>query len=140
MAATPARQLALELLIDRLAVCRLPASSPIPDWATKAAFWSITRTADELSVVCAESSVPDPVQAERDWRVLRVIGTQEFTLVGVLASLVGPIAAAGVSVFSISTYDTDYLLIPSASLVRAIEALSAAGHKVPRGDSITTPV
>ncbi len=120
----------LRILPDRLAVCRLDVTSPIPPWAFEGDFSSITRTAEELSVVCAESAVPAGVRAERGWRVLRVVGTQDFALLGVLASLVEPIARAGISLFSISTFDTDYLLIKAANLTSAVAALTAAGHAV----------
>ena len=120
----------LLLLDDRLAICRLDARSPIPPWALTETFGSITRTRDELSIVCPEASVPATVRAEGGWRLLRVIGTQDFGLVGVLASLVHPIAQAGVSLFAISTFDTDYLLIKEDHFTRARDALLAAGHSL----------
>lgn len=91
---------------------------------------SITRTADELSVVCAEATVPQRVQAERGWRALRVEGPLEFSLTGVLASLAVPLAEAGISIFAISTFNTDWLLVQSVRLGEAVEALRDAGHEV----------
>jgi hypothetical protein len=92
--------------------------------------FSVTRTPDELSVVCDASAVPDDVRCERGWRCLRVAGAMPFTLVGVLASLTAPIAAAGVGVFALSTFDTDYLLVKESDFARAVEALRTAGHTV----------
>ncbi len=126
-AATP---LTLYLLAETFGICRLERSAAIPAWALEAPWMSITRTSDELSVVCPESSIPDAVQAERGWRALRVAGVLDFSLIGVLASLTAPLAQAGVSVFAVSTYDTDYLLIRAADLSRAMAALRQAGHQV----------
>jgi hypothetical protein len=124
---TPHR-LALNLLTGNFAVCRLAADAPLPSWAAGGPFVSITRTAEELSVVCPEEAVPEGVPCERGWRCLRVAGTLDFALVGVLASLAVPLAEAGVSVYAISTFDTDYLLVRGGSLERAVEALGRAGH------------
>jgi hypothetical protein len=93
-------------------------------------FFSITRTADELSVVCQQSLVPDDIRCERDWRCLRVAGTMAFSMVGVVAALVTALAEAGVSVFVVSTFDTDYLLVKEHDLEKAVAALRAAGHEV----------
>ena len=112
------------------AVCKLATGSPIPTWATTGDLFSVTRTADELSVVCRQEVVPEGVTCERDWCCLRVAGTMPFTLVGVLASLTTPIARAGVGVFAFSTYDTDYLLVKTGEMHKAVAALRADGHEV----------
>jgi hypothetical protein len=112
----------LLLLPGTYAVCRLAADEPIPAWATGALI-SVTRTGEELSVVCGAEAVPAGVRCETGWRCLRVAGTLDFSLVGVLATLLVPLAEAGVSVFAISTFDTDYLLVKESNLVRAVEAL-----------------
>lgn len=112
------------------AICKLAAGSPIPPWALAGDLFSITRTADELSVVCRQEVVPDGVTGERDWRGLRVAGAMPFTVVGVLAALTAPVANAGVGVFAVSTFDTDYLFVKADDLVKAIAALRAAGHEV----------
>lgn len=91
---------------------------------------SVTRSASELSIVCAESCVPSSVKAQRSLRCLRVRGPLDFAEVGVLNSLTEPLAQAGISVFALSTYDTDYLLLPSSELEAAVSALIAAGHFV----------
>lgn len=119
----------LECIPGRYAVCRLDATAPVPVWAT-GPFVSVTRTADELSVVCADEYIPPDVQAEPDWRCLRVAGTLDFALVGVLAALVQPLAAAGVSVFVVSTFDTDYLMVKGPEFGRTVEVLRNAGHAV----------
>jgi hypothetical protein len=115
------------------AVCRLAAEAPLPAWAgggPPGSFVSITRTADELSIVCRQELVPDDSRCERGWRVLRVAGTLDFTLVGVLASLLVPLAEADVAVFAVSTFDTDYLLIKEDRWDAAVEVLRHAGHSV----------
>jgi hypothetical protein len=112
------------------AVCKLPPGSPLPAWATAGDLFSVTRTPDELSVVCGEEAVPGGVTCECGWRCLRVAGAMPFTLVGVLASLTSPLANEGVGVFAISTFDTDYLLVKEADFPKAVAALRAAGHEV----------
>src|SRR5262245_43033763 len=122
--------LTLLVLPDLFAVCRLDPSDPVPSWAFDAVFSSITRTADELSILCPERSVPEGIHCEKNWRCLRVAGTIEFSVVGVLASLVFPLAEQGISVFAISTFDTDYLLVKDKDFGMARAALRAAGHSV----------
>jgi hypothetical protein len=125
-------RLDLVLLRGPYAVCRLPVDAASPAWAVGECT-SVTRTAEELSVVCREEAVPEGVRCERGWRCLRVAGTMDFALVGVLASLLVPLADAGVSVFALSTFDTDYLLVKEEDLAKAAEALAAAGHSIADG-------
>lgn len=125
---TAPRQLRLSLLEATFAIVRLPAQSPIPSWAAAGPFFSVTRTADELSIVAEASRVPPDVQSHSGWRVIQVHGPFELTEVGVLASLAAPLAAANVSLFVLSTFDTDYLLVPAQNLASAIAALQNAGH------------
>jgi uncharacterized protein len=122
--------LTLILLPDRFAVCRLSGQDPVPAWAWTGSLCSITRSAEELSIVCAQEAVPDAVTAERDWRALKVLGPLDFSLVGILARLTAPLAAAGISLFAISTYDTDYLLVKEERLAEAVAALQQAGFRV----------
>lgn len=112
------------------AVCQLPAGAAIPGWATSGELFSVTRTKEELSLVCHQDVVPTGVQCQGGWRCLRVAGTLPFALVGVLAALTVPLAEVGVSVFVFSTYDTDYLLVQGEVTLKAIAALRAAGHAV----------
>jgi uncharacterized protein len=120
--------LTLTLLPELFAVCRLPAGAELPAWATAGVFYAVTRTAHELSIVCAQEQVPAGFACQPGWRCLQVAGPLDFALTGVLASLAQPLAAAGISIFAISTYDTDYLLIQDKALDAARAALHSAGH------------
>jgi hypothetical protein len=124
------RRLSLTLLPDALAICRLEPGAPVPEWALAAPWWSITRTPDELSIVCAEARVPEGVSASRGWTALRFAGPLPLDQTGILASVTTPLAAARVSVFALATYDTDYVLIPAAQRAVAIDVLERAGHSV----------
>ena len=121
------------MLPGTLAVARLEPGASVPSWATQGALTSITRTPDELSIVCADEAVPVHVRAERGWRALRVVGTIDFALTGILASILSPLGAAKVSIFAVSTFDTDCVLVHAYALAPAIEALRAAGHRVVEG-------
>ena len=108
-------------------MCRLSPDTPAPTWAT-GSFVNITFTSDELAIICPAENVPPTVRAERDWRVLKLVGPFPFTAVGVLASLATPLARAGISLLSIATYDTDYFLVKSDVFDEALAVLIAAGH------------
>jgi hypothetical protein len=124
------RQLTFEVLERTFAVCKLVQDAAIPAWAGAGEFMSITRTADELSMMCCQDDVPPGIACERGWRCLRVAGTMPFSLVGVLASLTVPLAEAGISVFAISTFDTDYLLVKEINLIAALKVLRSHGHRL----------
>jgi hypothetical protein len=130
--------LALTVLPGRLAVCRLPDRALAP--APAAPLGAVIRRGDELTVVCAEEDAPaDASSVQGGWRALEVAGPFDLTsVVGVLASLAGPLADAGVSVFVVSTFDTDVLLVQEGALDAAVAALRAAGHSVrgARGDAV----
>ncbi len=121
-------QLTLILLPERYAVCRLAPDAAIPAWALSGPFCSITRTADELSVVCLDAVVPPEAQCERGWRAIKFSGPFDFALVGILVAVAEPLAAAGISIFAISTYDTDYILIREAQYDAAIAVLKVQQH------------
>src|SRR5690349_512438 len=104
-------KLSLRLWSDAYSIGRLDADAPIPGWATAGRFFAIARTALELSVVCASALVPQDATARHGWRCLAVDGPLDFDLIGVLAELSGTLADAGVSIFAVSTYDTDHLLV-----------------------------
>lgn len=125
--------LALLVLEERLAVARLAPDADIPTWAS-GKFTSITRSSEELSIVCDDRSVPREVPAERGWRVLKVRGPIPFETTGVAAALVSPLATAGISVFLISTFDTDYLLVKENRFAEALAALRARGHEATEWD------
>lgn len=124
--------LTLTVLPEKLAVCRLDAGEEIPAWALKSRYSSITRTRDELSIICEEQFVPQGVKCERDWRALRLEGPFDFNLVGVLASVLDPLAFAAISILAVGTYDTDYVLVREGHLERAVAVLLTAGHAVHR--------
>jgi uncharacterized protein len=119
--------LTLDVLPQTLAIARLPASATIPAWAAGEPLTSVTRTADELSIVCVQSAVPDDVPQTGGYRALAVRGPLDFGLTGILSGLTAPLAAAGVPVFVLSTYDTDLVLVPEAHVDAAVAALRAAG-------------
>jgi hypothetical protein len=122
------------VLIERLAVCRFASDARIPAWALEGAFFCVARTRDELSIVCSEGvcredRMPDGALAERGWVALKLEGPFPFTMTGVLASFLQPLAEAQIPIFAISTFDTDYVLIKRESLEQAVAALGTAGHE-----------
>lgn len=132
----PNRPLTLSILDGSFAVCRLSPDATVPDWATLGAFTAITRTADELSVICPAANVPAGTQAEAPLRCLKVEGPLDFSLIGILASLATPLAVARVWILAVSTYNTDYLLVKESQLDLAVAALTQAGHSIQRqGDA-----
>jgi len=122
--------LTLTLLGDNYSVCRLGPEAEIPPWALAGDFFSLTRTKDELSLVCSQELVPPGVQCEKGWRCIMVKGPLDFSLTGILASLAASLAEAGISIFAISTFDTDYLLVKAENLERAVLKFKEAGHDV----------
>jgi hypothetical protein len=126
----PARSYELVVLKNSFGVCRFGPTALVPAWVDNGSFWSVTRTADELSIVCEEKNIPSGVQAETGFSCLEVIGPLDFSTVGVLAALTAILAASGISLFVISTFDTDYLLVRQVALPDAIDALRESGHVV----------
>ena len=122
-----AQELVLSTLADPLAVVRLPGNAVVPDWATRGIFCSITRTPHELSIVTSFADVPATEQREGPWTAFMVHGPLDFALTGILSKISGALANAGVSIFAISTFDTDYVLVPSADAERARSALTSSG-------------
>jgi hypothetical protein len=117
--------------LDELyAIVRLHPDAGLPDWVEGGHFWSVTRSDAELSIVCREEDIPPDASAERGWCALEVAGPLDFSLTGVVASLVSPLADAAVPIFVLSTFDTDYLLVREPDLPRAAEALRRAGHTI----------
>ena len=130
VSARPNLSLTLCVLPQSLAVCRLDAGDTIPAAVFSCSFWSVTRTAEELSLVLPEDAALATWRAERGWRCLKVQGPLDFGLTGILAALSVPLAAAGISIFALSTYDTDYLLVRAADLDKAKSVLVGVGHIV----------
>jgi hypothetical protein len=102
----------------------------MPDWALTGGFLSVTRTPDELSIVCPQANVPPQIQCDRDWRCLKVEGPLDLSLIGIFASLTVPLARAGIGIFAVSTYDTDYVLVKEQRLEEVVLVLSQEGHHV----------
>ena len=120
----------LSVLEGTLAICRLPANVPPPNWALAGnGFLGFVRTEEELSVVAPSKAVPERAVRDDGWRAIRVGGPLDLALTGVLASLAGPLAEADIPIFAISTHDTDYVLVKEERLEDAKAALAAAGHR-----------
>jgi uncharacterized protein len=124
----------LELLGADYAVCRLPVGTPVPsrlsELAADGAVVSVTWTPEEVSIMCPTAHAPKDAAVETPWRCFRVAGPVNLALTGILASIITPLADARVNIFAFSTYDTDYLLVPSVRLAEAVAALLAAGHRI----------
>lgn len=118
----------LILLPGMFNISKLPPDAKIPGWCMEGDLFSITRTTRELSVVCRQENVPQGIQTEPGWRCFEVEGPLDFSLTGILSSLTAALATAGVSLFAVSTFDTDYILVKDADA--ASHAFSAAGHDV----------
>ncbi len=119
----------LELLDGELAICRLDPGEGMPEWASGELVATV-RSGEELSIVCDVDAVPTEIRADRGWRALRVSGTLDLAMTGVLVRLLEPLAAAEVPIFAVSSFDTDYVLVPSALLDDALPALAGAGFEV----------
>jgi hypothetical protein len=123
--------LPLRALAAPLALCRLTATEDVPAWTAEArTFLTISRTPTELSIVADESAVPADVSAQRGYRALRVEGPLPLDLIGIFAGIASPLADAGIPIFPIATYDTDYVLVAESTFAKAVEVLEAAGHRV----------
>ena len=120
----------LEVLDGDFALWRLDAGEPLPEVDTGPAFLSVTRTEDELSVVSRAENIPSGATTELGWRCLKVRGPLPFDMTGVLAALSAPLAGAGIPIFVVSTYDTDYLLVKSTDLDRTCKTLRNEGHAI----------
>jgi hypothetical protein len=115
----------------RWAVCRLAPADAVPVWGTlPAPLVVVSRSATELSIVAPEAHVPEQVTSERGFRVIEVVGPVPFAVTGLIASLSQPLAAAGISLFPVATYDTDYVLVKEPTLAAAVDVLRAAGFAV----------
>jgi len=123
-------RLTMRALPETFAICRLEPSAAAPAWIPQHGFTAVIRTAEELSVYCSESAVPEDVRAERGWRALQLVGPFPFEMFGVIASVASPLADAGISLSVLATYDTDYIFVRGTSLAKAAEVLRAAGHNV----------
>lgn len=123
-------KLTFRLLENDFVVARLQPDEPIPKSALQGSFWSLTKTDDELSIVTAAEFAPSASVVEGEWRALKLLGPIPFEMTGVAAGFTAPLAQRGISVFVISTFDTDYLLVKSVNVERAVEALRESGYEV----------
>lgn len=131
MTGTGARHLHLTILAGEFAVCRLsPELATIPTWAFAGHWYSLTRTDDEVSVICPVQLVPDDVRAERDWTVFRLNGPFPLDMTGILTAVLNPLTADGIPIFALSTFDTDYVLVKTPDRAGATDTLRKAGHRV----------
>lgn len=117
----------LQELPNVFAICKLDSNSDVPKWVYNSHFFSITKTPEELSIVCEQSVIPSGVPSEQDWKAFKVVGTLDFSLTGILASIANPLADKKISIFAISTFDTDYILVKNKNWKQAIDTLQGAG-------------
>jgi hypothetical protein len=122
--------LTMKLLKETFCVVRLEKDSEIPIWINKDSFYSITKTDDELSIVCPQASVPKYSKMEKDWRILKIEGVLDFSLVGILAAISTLLAENKISIFAISTYDTDYILVKEDKINEAISVLNENNYEI----------
>ena len=113
--------LTMKVLAEKFGVCRLNKNALIPEWVGASNFYSVTKTSDELSIVCSQASIPSDIKCEKDWRILKIEGPLEFSLIGILSSISTILAKEGISIFAISTYDTDYILVKEKDIDNAIK-------------------
>lgn len=123
-------KLTLKLLKEKYGVARLERENEVPNWAFKGEFYSITKTQDELSIVSLEENIPLDIKCERNWRILKIEGPLDFSLVGILSKISSLMAENNISIFAISTYDTDYILIKESNIEKAIGILKKDIYKV----------
>lgn len=122
-------KLTLSCLSEPLSICRLDPDASLPSWAFAGDFTSVTRTGDELSIICCSGNVPGEVRCEKGYRCIKVEGPLDLSLTGIIASLTTVLAHSGISTFAVSTFDTDYLLVKEDHLEKALQTLVDAGHK-----------
>ena len=127
---TVEKKLTLKLLKDKYSVCRLNKNDEIPKWIFQEEFFSITKTDEELSVVCLQDKIKENIKCEKDLRILKIEGPLDFSLIGILSRISTLMANNGISIFAISTYDTDYILIKEESINKAIEVLENNNYNI----------
>lgn len=120
----------LDVLPERFGICRFDPNASVPNWALTSPFYSVTRTPEEVSIVCHEGLIPEETPYEKGWRCIKLQGPIDFSETGILSSLVQPLARADISIFALSTYDTDYLFVREGDLSKTIEILGEEGFVV----------
>ena len=126
------KKMTLILMKETLAVCRLSPQDELPAWVLSEPFFCVTRTEDELSLLIYQDRVPQDWLCEKDWRAFKLQGPLPFNLLGILASIANPLAQAGISIFALSTYDTDYVLVRSFELELTCKVLDFEGFEIQR--------
>ena len=126
----PIKKLSLSSIPERFAVCQLDHQAKIPDWVFAGELFFISRTLDELSIICPEKSVPPNIQSMVGWRGLKIEGPFEFNEIGVLAAITAPLAQAHISLLTFSTFDTDYIFLQETQFEGSLIALEAVGHEI----------
>lgn len=121
-------KLKFQVLENEFTIHRLPPDHPVPPHIFQTSFYNICRTPNEISIVCDADTAIDSETSEKGWSCIQVAGHLDFTLTGILADISGTLAKAGISLFAISTFDTDYILVKTADLNSACRALIDAGH------------
>ena len=125
-----AKQLTMVVVPGRYGICRLKPDEPVPAWGLQGEFFSVTRTSEELSIVCVEAQIPESALCERGWRLFKIDAVLDFSLVGIVAGLSAVLAGANIGIFVLSTYNTDYVLVRQPDFSVAVAALRAAGYEV----------
>lgn len=125
-----AKPLTLVVLSDRYGICRLKPNEPVPAWGLQGEFSCVTRTTEEISIVCVEAQIPEYAVCERGWRLFKIDAVLDFSLVGIVAGLSAVLAGANIGIFVLSTYNTDYVLVRQPDFSVAVAALRAAGYEV----------
>ncbi len=125
-----APKLTFTILRETFAICRLDKDAPIPDWAFQGGLYSVTRTKDELSIVCPQINVPKGIVCNQGWSCLKIKGPLDLSSTGIISSIAKTLVQEGISLFSISTYDTDYVMVKEKDLEKAIFALTEAGQRI----------
>jgi hypothetical protein len=120
----------LSLFEEEYAVCRLDKSAPIPAWAIRGEFFSVSRTPDELSIVCEQEAVPPETDHDGGWRCFKIESPFEFDLAAMISSVAAPLADEQIDIFVVATQDSDYLLVRQADLDRSISRLQNSGYRV----------
>ena len=123
-------KLTFRQLKNSYGIVRLAPDAPVPEWATKGNFTSISRTPEELSIVCPIENLPAAVSSPHRWTCLKLEGPFAFSLTGVLLSFIQPLSTGGIPIFAISTHDTDYVFVQEEFADRALNALRDAGHEL----------
>jgi len=123
-------KLKLKVLSEKFCISRLNRLEPIPNWTLDANWYSITKTDEELSIVCEEKYVPEHILKETDWKCFKIEGPLDFALIGILSKLSTLLADSGISIFAISTYDTDYILVKSDKLAKSIKVFESNGISI----------